>query len=99
MLATKSSARRALRLGRCGRQFATAVEAAGFKVSAVDVGQPTSSVTFLIKAGSRYESKPGVAHFLKNFAFKVSSTCERKVHGVIFNIYLGYWKTIRTGHR
>ncbi len=54
------------------RGFATVVDASsGFKVAAVDNGQPTSSVTVLLKAGSRYESKPGVAHALSNFAFKV----------------------------
>ena len=54
------------------RGFATVVDASpGFKVAAVDNGQPTSSVTVLLKAGSRYESKPGVAHTLSNFAFKV----------------------------
>jgi hypothetical protein len=56
------------------RGFATVVDASpGFKVAAVDNGQPTSSVTVLLKAGSRYESKPGVAHALSNFAFKVRS--------------------------
>ena len=54
------------------RGFATVVDAAsGFKVAAVDNGQPSSSVTVLLKAGSRHESKPGVAHVLSNFAFKV----------------------------
>jgi hypothetical protein len=54
------------------RGFATVVDAsAGFKVAAVDNGQPSSSVTVLLKAGSRYQSKPGVAHALSNFAFKV----------------------------
>ena len=54
------------------RGFATVVDASpGFKVAAVDNGQPTSSVTVLLKAGTRYESKPGVAHILSNFAFKV----------------------------
>ncbi|KAG8817500.1 ubiquinol-cytochrome c reductase core subunit 1 [Serendipita sp. 401] len=50
--------------------FATAVDVGGLKVATVDNGQPSASVTVLVKAGSRYESKPGVAHFLKNFAFK-----------------------------
>jgi ubiquinol-cytochrome c reductase core subunit 2 len=40
------------------------------KITAVDHGQPTTSITFLCKAGSRYETKPGVANALKNFAFK-----------------------------
>ncbi len=54
------------------RGFATVVDAsAGFKVAAVDNSQPSSSVTVLLKAGSRYQSKPGVAHALSSFAFKV----------------------------
>lgn len=56
---------------RLARSFATVVESGGFKVAAFDTNQPTSSVTFLVKAGSRFESKPGAAHGLKNFAFKV----------------------------
>ena len=53
------------------RSFASVVDAAGFKVAAVDNGQSTTSITFLVKAGSRYENKAGVAHALKNFGFKV----------------------------
>ncbi|WRT66534.1 uncharacterized protein IL334_003493 [Kwoniella shivajii] len=33
----------------------------------------TSSLTVAIKAGSRYETTPGVAHVLKNFAFKATA--------------------------
>jgi ubiquinol-cytochrome c reductase core subunit 2 len=52
--------------------FATVVDAgSGFKVAAVDNGQPSSSVTVLLNAGSCHQSKPGVAHALSNFAFKV----------------------------
>jgi ubiquinol-cytochrome c reductase core subunit 2 len=68
MLATRVTTRNASRMAR---SFATVVDSAGVKVAAVDYGQPTSAVTFLVKAGSRFESKPGVAHALKNFAFKV----------------------------
>ena len=68
MLAARASTRNASRIAR---SFATVVDTVGVKVAAVDYGQPTSSVTFLIKAGSRFENKPGVAHALKNFAFKV----------------------------
>ena len=81
MLAARSSSSAARRLLLTstvtkGRTFATVVDAAsGIKVAAVDNGEPTSAVTFLVKAGSRYETKPGVAHALQNFAFKVS---ERK---------------------
>ncbi|KAH9034226.1 LuxS/MPP-like metallohydrolase [Lactarius pseudohatsudake] len=64
------------------RGFATVVDASpGFKVAAVDNGQPTSSVTVLLKAGSRYESKPGVAHILSSFAFK--STGKRSALGTV----------------
>ena len=68
MLAARASARRVARLSR---NFATAVDAAGVKVAAVDNGQPTSAVSFLVKAGSRYEPKAGLANVLKNFTFKV----------------------------
>ncbi|WWD17132.1 hypothetical protein CI109_101569 [Kwoniella shandongensis] len=34
----------------------------------------TSSLTVALKAGSRYESIPGVAHVLKNFAFKATDS-------------------------
>ena len=53
------------------RSFATVVDTTGVKVAAVDYKQPTSSVTVLVKAGSRFEPKQGVANALKNFAFKV----------------------------
>ncbi|CAL1698504.1 unnamed protein product [Somion occarium] len=73
-----SAARRASRLAR---NFATVVDTAGVKVAAVDNGEATSAVTFLVKAGSRYQNKPGVAHALKNFAFK--STSKRSALGTI----------------
>jgi len=64
------------------RGFATVVDASsGFKVAAVDNGQPSSSITVLLNAGSRYQSKPGVAHALSNFAFK--STGKRSALGTI----------------
>jgi ubiquinol-cytochrome c reductase core subunit 2 len=56
---------------RVARTFATVVESSGVKVAAADSGSPTASVTLLVKAGSRYENLPGVAHALKNYAFKV----------------------------
>lgn len=68
MLAARASSRT---IQRVARNFATVVDSAGIKVAAVDNNQPTTSVTFLIKAGSRFEHKAGVAHGLKNFAFKV----------------------------
>jgi hypothetical protein len=39
-------------------------------------------LTVLVKAGSRFESKEGVANALKNFAFKVRSWCTFGVWGV-----------------
>ena len=69
MLASRASAARSVQ--RISRSFATVADSAGVKVAAVDVGQPTSSVTLLVKAGTRFEPKAGVAHALKNFSFKV----------------------------
>lgn len=66
---------------RLGRSFASVVDNSGVKVAAVESNQPTSSITFLVKAGSRFEPKPGVAHALKNFAFK--STASRSALGTI----------------
>ena len=72
MLAARASAARsASRIARSARRYATVVDSAGVKVAAADNGEPTTAVTVLVKAGSRYETKPGVAHALKNFAFKV----------------------------
>ncbi|KDQ56024.1 hypothetical protein JAAARDRAFT_133094 [Jaapia argillacea MUCL 33604] len=76
-----STTRSVSRLARSSRTFATVVDSAGVKVAAVDYGQPTSAVTFLVKGGSRFETKPGVAHALKNFAFK--STGKRSALGTV----------------
>ncbi|KAF8548428.1 LuxS/MPP-like metallohydrolase [Imleria badia] len=78
MLATRASTAK-----RLARSFATVVDskASGIKVAAIDNGQPTAAVTFLVKAGSRYEPGPGVAHALKNFAFK--STAKRSTLGTV----------------
>ncbi|KAJ7115854.1 LuxS/MPP-like metallohydrolase [Mycena epipterygia] len=74
-----SQTRTSVRLAR--RSFATVVDTAGFKVAAIDSNQPTVSVTFLAKAGPRYQPKLGVAHALKNFAFK--STADRSALGTV----------------
>ncbi|KIP05970.1 hypothetical protein PHLGIDRAFT_128565 [Phlebiopsis gigantea 11061_1 CR5-6] len=76
MLAARTSVTR-----RAVRTFATVVDAAGVKVAAADSGEAASSVTFLVKAGSRYQNKPGVAHALQNFAFK--STGKRSALGTV----------------
>ncbi|KAF5349067.1 hypothetical protein D9757_012200 [Collybiopsis confluens] len=83
MLAARASTRRTVtqRVNSAARSFATVVDSAGIKVASVDNNQPTSSVTFLLKAGSRYETKPGVAHALKNFSFK--STANRSALGTV----------------
>ena len=74
MLAARTSTVRSLqRTARQARSFASVADSAGVKVAAVDYNQPTSSVTVLVKAGSRFETKPGVANALKNFAFKVGA--------------------------
>ena len=73
MLAARASAARsASRIARNARRFATVIDSAGVKVAAADNGEPTTAVTFLVKAGSRYEATtPGGAHVLQNFAYKV----------------------------
>jgi ubiquinol-cytochrome c reductase core subunit 2 len=55
------------------RGYATVSEAAGVKVLGIETGlQPsTSTISVVVKAGSRFETQPGLAHVLKNFAFKV----------------------------
>jgi ubiquinol-cytochrome c reductase core subunit 2 len=58
------------------RGYATISDAAGVKVAGIEGAAPpgTMSVTVVVKAGSRFETKPGVAHVLKNFAYKVNTT-------------------------
>jgi ubiquinol-cytochrome c reductase core subunit 2 len=65
---------------RIARSFATVVDTTGVRVAAVDYNQPTSSVTVLVKAGSRFEPKQGVANALKNFAFKVCRISDSGMH-------------------
>lgn len=47
------------------------VDANGIKVAGNDEGARTSSISLIVKAGSRYEPAPGVAHVLSNSLFKV----------------------------
>lgn len=49
-------------------------DANGVKVASSESGAPTSAISLIIKAGSRYEPAPGVAHVLKNSLFKVRFT-------------------------
>ncbi len=62
--------RTALRTAANQQRAFTTANAAGVKTAAADDGALTSTVTVAIKAGSRYESAPGVAHVLKNYLFK-----------------------------
>ncbi|KAJ3548214.1 hypothetical protein NMY22_g1344 [Coprinellus aureogranulatus] len=70
---------------KAARTFATAVTEVGngVRVAAVEKSSaaPTASLTVLVKAGSRFESKEGVANALKNFAFK--STAKRTALGTV----------------
>ncbi|KAF8339277.1 peptidase family M16-domain-containing protein [Amanita rubescens] len=85
-----------LRVQRIARNYATVVDAAGVKVASVDHGQPTSTVTILAKAGSRFQPKAGVAHALKNFAFKsttkrsaLATVRESELYGGVLSATLG----------
>lgn len=73
-LLTRLSRGRAPATSALKRAYASVADASGVKVAAVEGGAPpaTASVTVVVKAGSRYETQPGVAHVLKSFAFKVS---------------------------
>lgn len=73
------------------RSYATV---SSVNVAAINRGQPTSSVSIVVKAGPRYESKPGVAHCLKNFAFKVSSNINAEVR-LISYVAMGTWGRIQ----
>jgi ubiquinol-cytochrome c reductase core subunit 2 len=73
------------------RSYATVSEASGVKVAGIDSGvlpAATTSITVVVKAGARYETQPGIAHVLKNFAFKVSCNIEQaeSVHGFRFGL-------------
>ncbi|KAK6341039.1 ubiquinol-cytochrome c reductase core subunit 1 [Orbilia brochopaga] len=48
-------------------------EANGVKVVSKDTGSPTASLAVVIRAGSRYQPLPGLAHALEHFAFKATS--------------------------
>ncbi|KAI5787117.1 Metalloenzyme, LuxS/M16 peptidase-like protein [Geopyxis carbonaria] len=45
-------------------------DASGVKVSSRDDGSPTTSLAFVVRGGSRYQTAPGLAHGLASFAFK-----------------------------
>ncbi|BFZ55555.1 ubiquinol-cytochrome c reductase core subunit 1 [Savitreella phatthalungensis] len=44
----------------------------GIKVATRDDGRPTTSVSVVVRAGSRYETSPGVANLLEKFAFQTT---------------------------
>ncbi|KZO91781.1 LuxS/MPP-like metallohydrolase [Calocera viscosa TUFC12733] len=66
--------RRALAALRAHSSRAYATASPSISVFAQDAGQPTSSITVLVKAGTRFEPEghSGIAHVLKNFSFKSS---------------------------
>ncbi|KDE05553.1 hypothetical protein MVLG_04050 [Microbotryum lychnidis-dioicae p1A1 Lamole] len=57
--------------------YATSVQsseaAGGIKIAASDVGSPTAAISVVVKAGSRYETAPGLAHVLRNSLFKATN--------------------------
>ncbi|KAF9513542.1 hypothetical protein BS47DRAFT_1344183 [Hydnum rufescens UP504] len=67
--------------------FATVSESL-LKVSVVDGGRPAASVSLVLKAGPRFEAKPGLAHVLKNFAFKGTSQ-RSALKTVVLSVTLG----------
>ena len=69
--ASAALSRRAYATATSSGQFSLA-EAQGIKVATTEDGSPTAAISVVIKAGSRFESSPGLAHVLKNSLFKVS---------------------------
>lgn len=61
--------RSALKSCSARRAFTTA-EVSGIPVSIREDLRPVSKVSVVVKAGSRYNTVPGVAHILEEFAFK-----------------------------
>lgn len=71
MLTRSTAARSTLRT--VGRRAFSSQEVSGVKVISRDDGRTTSQVSVIIKAGSRYNTTPGLAHILEKFAFKNTS--------------------------
>jgi ubiquinol-cytochrome c reductase core subunit 2 len=49
-------------------------QAAGIKIATRDIQGPTTTLTVVAKAGSRYQPLPGFSDALAKFAFKVGRT-------------------------
>jgi ubiquinol-cytochrome c reductase core subunit 2 len=49
----------------------TVSDVAGLRIAARDDGGPTTGMSVVVKAGSRYAPGPGLAHLLDKFAWKV----------------------------
>ncbi|KAF8544497.1 Metalloenzyme, LuxS/M16 peptidase-like protein [Trichophaea hybrida] len=66
-----SSTRRGMAAAAAAHPFHYSVgDAAGVKVASRDDGGPTTSLAVVVRGGSRYETAPGLAHGLTNWAFK-----------------------------
>ncbi|VDB88317.1 unnamed protein product [Peniophora sp. CBMAI 1063] len=74
-------ASRLVRAAAPARGYATAADSFASKTTVFESVKPTASVTFLLKAGARYEQKPGAAHVLSNFAF--TSNGKRSTLGTV----------------
>lgn len=48
-------------------------DVAGIKVASRDVAGPTTKLAVVAKAGTRYETVPGLTNGLEQFAFKVNT--------------------------
>ncbi|SCV67497.1 BQ2448_5108 [Microbotryum intermedium] len=78
ILASGSSVRRS---GYATTSSVQSSEAAGgIKIAASDAGAPTAAISVVVKAGSRYETAPGLAHVLRNSLFKRREREEETPH-------------------
>ena len=87
MLAARSVIKRTAAVGpRLARSYATPApftlaDAAGVKIATAADGSPTGAIAVVLKAGSRFETAPGLAHVLKSAVFKVRRARDRAAMG------------------
>ena len=81
------------------RSYATVADAGGVKVASASESSssPTGAIAVVVKAGSRFEPQPGLAHVLKHSLFKVSLRCPASFsHSLVLDIALGKTRTRST---
>lgn len=80
---------------QAGLEFETS-ESAGVKLASREISGPTTTLTVVAKAGSRYEPLPGYSEALEKFAFKVSPKPPGKgrlpINQKGYRVYFSLWR-------